>query len=80
VKGGEEGEHHGSHQDEVEVGDDEVRVLPVDGEARRGERDAGHAAEDEQEQEAEQVDGRRLQRDGAPVERLMTPIAGRTMM
>ena len=59
VERGEPGGQRSADHDEVKVGHDEVRVVPVDVEAlgRRG--DAGHPAEDEQEEEREKVDHRR---------------------
>ena len=59
VKRGEEGHHHRAHHDEVEVRDDEVGVVPVHVERHGGHRDAGHAAEHDEEEEAADVDERR---------------------
>ena len=42
--------------DEVEVRDDEVGVVPVDVERHGRDRDAGHAAEHEEEQEPADVE------------------------
>ena len=68
VERGEERHHRPAHHDEVEVGDDEVGVVPVDVERHRRERDAGHPAEHQEEQEPDEVGERRLERDGAAVE------------
>src|SRR5512140_887128 len=64
---GEEGHHRGAHHHEVEVGHDEVGVVPVDVQRSGRERDAGHAAEDEEEEEPADVREGRAEGDGAAV-------------
>src|SRR3989442_392456 len=55
VKGGEEGHDHGAEHDEVEVGHDEVRVVPEHDERHGRERDPGHAPEHQEEEEPADV-------------------------
>ena len=76
VQAGEVAHDRAADHDVVEVRDDEVGVVEVDVEAERGQEEPGEAADEEQAQEAERPDHRRLPPDRAlvhrrrPVERL----------
>src|SRR5437870_5902457 len=53
----------------MEMGDDEIGVMPVDIERLGGHRDAGHSAEGEEEQEAEEIEHWGIEMYGTFIER-----------
>ena len=69
VDAAEERDHGAPHHHVVEVGDDEVRVVQMDVDRERAHHDARHAADGEQEQEAQRVEHRRLEPDRTLVHR-----------
>ena len=62
VEAGEHREHHGAEHDVVEVRDDEVGVGQVEVQRRAGQDDAGQAAEQERDQEADRPQHRASRR------------------
>ena len=69
VQAGEVAHDRAADHDEVEVGDDEVGVVDVDVDAERGGEQPGQAADQEQAQEAEHPDHRRLHQMAPRVQR-----------